>query len=111
MRDCTAPTPAQRPDVPGGDPPRCLQCSAPSVLGAPFPLMPPLHGACVRHRYDKDKSGKIDKKELKNAMASAEIDNEELAKYIAENDVDGDGKLDLQEFMKLMISTGAYDPD
>jgi len=62
-------------------------------------------------KYDKDKSNKISFTELKNEMAKTGVDEDDIKKFIAECDVDGDGELDLSEFTKLMESTTTFDED
>jgi len=57
-------------------------------------------------KYDKDGSGKIDKKELrdlaKELVASGRVTEEKLNEMMADADVDEDGKVDYQEFVMLI---------
>ena len=59
--------------------------------------------------YDKDKSGKLSKSELRKALEKTGIDPEEIDGYFKEFDEDGNNEIDKEEFMKLMESTGAFD--
>eukprot|EP00040_Diaphanoeca_grandis_P005319 m.32331 g.32331 ORF g.32331 m.32331 type:complete len:164 (-) comp16625_c2_seq1:83-574(-) len=54
--------------------------------------------------FDTDGSGSIDGKELKVAMRALgfEPKSEDIKKYIAEVDKDGDGTIDYTEFLKMM---------
>ena len=60
-------------------------------------------------KYDKNKSGTVDVKELKTALGQIGVDPDELEAMLAEYDANGDKQLDLEEFVKLMASTGAFD--
>jgi len=52
--------------------------------------------------FDKDGSGKIDKEEILQLLYGDEMSNlvpkEDLAKYVAEVDQNGDGEIDFEEF-------------
>ena len=57
--------------------------------------------------FDKNRDGYVDAKELKNvtatlgeALSQAEIDD-----FMREADVDGDGRLNYDEFVKMMLQT------
>jgi calmodulin len=54
--------------------------------------------------FDKDKDGTITAKELANVMRSLNQDpsEQELQDMIAEVDVDGNGRIDFEEFVSLM---------
>ena len=54
--------------------------------------------------FDKDKSGYIDGKEILQVTATMgqKLSTEELATFMREADLDGDGKLDYNEFVKMM---------
>mmetsp|Transcript_1112 Transcript_1112/g.1701 ORF Transcript_1112/g.1701 Transcript_1112/m.1701 type:complete len:150 (+) Transcript_1112:88-537(+) len=54
--------------------------------------------------FDKDGSGAIDKEELKNIMngLGANLSEEEIDLLVQEGDTDGDGKIDINEFLKIM---------
>ena len=54
--------------------------------------------------FDKDKSGYIDGKEiiLLTSTLGQALSNDELQAFMAEADLDGDGKLDYNEFVKMM---------
>ena len=51
---------------------------------------------------DKDKSGKISKEEIKNALKLDNIDNQQLSLYIQKFDLNGDGQIDYYEFLHMM---------
>jgi calmodulin len=62
--------------------------------------------------YDQDSDGKITVTELKKALTDQGIlkesdptreTNEKLASYIAEYDLNGDGVIDYEEFMKMLL--------
>lgn len=59
--------------------------------------------------YDKDKSGSLTFKELKEAMKNTGVDADELKTMIKEFDLDENGEISKEEFQQLMASTGAYD--
>merc|ERR1719400_2046532 len=52
--------------------------------------------------FDRNRDGYIDTKELKNVtrMMGTILSKEEVAEFMAEADVDGNGKLDYDEFVK-----------
>ena len=54
--------------------------------------------------FDKDKSGYIDGKEiiLVTGTLGQALSDEELEAFMAEADLDGDGKLDYNEFVQMM---------
>ena len=54
--------------------------------------------------FDKDKSGYIDGKEiiLVTSTLGQALSHEELEAFMAEADLDGDGKLDYNEFVQMM---------
>ena len=54
-------------------------------------------------RLDQDNSGKISKKEIKNAL-SGELDKEMIDKMVSEFDLDGDGEIDYKEFINGMTN-------
>ena len=54
-------------------------------------------------RLDLDNSGKISKKEIKNAL-NGEVSKEMLEKIVKEFDLDGDGEIDYKEFINGMSS-------
>ncbi|XP_023338541.1 neo-calmodulin [Eurytemora carolleeae] len=55
--------------------------------------------------FDRDKDGFIDMKELKKVanMLGAMLSKEEVDDFMKEADVDGNGKLDYDEFVKMML--------
>lgn len=55
--------------------------------------------------FDRDKDGFIDMKELKKVanMLGAMLSKEEVDEFMREADVDGNGKLDYDEFVKMML--------
>ena len=54
--------------------------------------------------FDQDRDGYIDMKELKKVtmMLGTMLTKEEVAEFMGEADVDGNGKLDYNEFIKMM---------
>merc|ERR1711915_1098708 len=56
--------------------------------------------------FDRDKDGYISMKELKKVanMLGTMLTKEELEEFMAEADADGNGKLDYDEFVKMMLS-------
>ena len=54
--------------------------------------------------FDKDKSGYIDGKEiiLVTTTLGQALSHEEFEAFMAEADLDGDGKLDYNEFVEMM---------
>ena len=54
--------------------------------------------------FDKDKSGYIDGKEILNVTSTLgqALSQDELETFMREADLDGDGKLDYNEFVKMM---------
>ena len=54
--------------------------------------------------FDKDKSGYIDGKEIISITSTLgqALSQEELEAFMAEADLDGDGKLDYNEFVQMM---------
>jgi len=55
--------------------------------------------------FDRDKDGFIDMKELKSVatMLGSMLTKEEMDEFMREADVDGNGKLDYDEFVKMML--------
>eukprot|EP00092_Neocalanus_flemingeri_P062616 GFUD01075567.1.p1 GENE.GFUD01075567.1~~GFUD01075567.1.p1 ORF type:complete len:149 (+),score=63.10 GFUD01075567.1:51-497(+) len=55
--------------------------------------------------FDRDKDGYIDMKELKKVtnMLGSMLSKEEVDEFMAEADVDGNGKLDYDEFVKMLL--------
>jgi len=55
--------------------------------------------------FDRDKNGYIDMKELKQVatMLGNCLTKEEVDEFMREADVDGNGKLDYDEFVKIML--------
>ena len=51
---------------------------------------------------DKDKSGKISKKDIKSVLNNEEIDEKELNLFISKFDLNGDGEIDYDEFISNM---------
>jgi len=56
--------------------------------------------------FDKDKSGKIDANELKTVLAGnvQDVDPNIFAQMIKDADLNGDGQIDFEEFLKMMYS-------
>eukprot|EP00168_Porphyra_purpurea_P018874 TRINITY_DN7236_c0_g1_i10.p5 TRINITY_DN7236_c0_g1~~TRINITY_DN7236_c0_g1_i10.p5 ORF type:complete len:102 (-),score=46.03 TRINITY_DN7236_c0_g1_i10:187-492(-) len=54
--------------------------------------------------FDKDGSGKIDATELRNIMMSLgeNLSDEEVNQMIKEADLNGDGEIDFDEFMRML---------
>ncbi|PIA61537.1 hypothetical protein AQUCO_00300812v1 [Aquilegia coerulea] len=57
--------------------------------------------------YDKDQNGFITATELRQVMASLgdKLTDEQLNEMVREADGDGDGKINYQEFVKMMFAT------
>merc|ERR1711872_384967 len=57
--------------------------------------------------FDRDRDGFISMKELKKVsnMLGTMLTKEELKEFMDEADADGNGKLDYDEFVKMMLST------
>merc|ERR1712105_76352 len=55
--------------------------------------------------FDRDKDGFIDMKELKKVacMLGSMLTKEEVDEFMREADMDGNGKLDYDEFVKMML--------
>merc|ERR1719506_1391956 len=60
--------------------------------------------------FDTDGSGAIDAKELKVAMQALgfEPSNDEIAKMMADIDVDGNATVELEEFIEMMEGKMSY---
>ena len=57
--------------------------------------------------FDADGSGFLDREELVHAlttMGDGPVDEETVNEMLAEADLDGDGKINLNEFTKMMLS-------
>ena len=56
--------------------------------------------------FDRNRDGYIDMKELKKvtAMLGTMLSQEEIEEFMAEADKDGNGKLDYEEFVKMLMS-------
>merc|ERR1712221_22260 len=56
--------------------------------------------------FDRNRDGYIDMKELKKvtAMLGTMLTKEEIEEFMAEADKDGNGKLDYEEFVKMLMS-------
>ena len=56
--------------------------------------------------FDRDGNGYVTSHELRNVMTSLceETSPEEIEEMIKEADIDGDGQVDYQEFVKMMMS-------
>ena len=56
--------------------------------------------------FDKNKDGYIEAKELKYVTTTLGqvLSNEEIEAFMAEADLDGNGKLDYNEFVKMMTT-------
>ena len=55
--------------------------------------------------FDKNKDGFVDAKELKKVTTTLgeTLTNEEVDAFMAEADIDGDGRLSYDEFVKMML--------
>eukprot|EP00091_Calanus_sinicus_P017097 TRINITY_DN36897_c0_g1_i1.p1 TRINITY_DN36897_c0_g1~~TRINITY_DN36897_c0_g1_i1.p1 ORF type:complete len:111 (-),score=54.26 TRINITY_DN36897_c0_g1_i1:31-363(-) len=55
--------------------------------------------------FDRDRNGYIDRNELKKvvSMLGTMLTKEEVEDFMKEADVDGNGKLDYDEFVKMML--------
>merc|ERR1719150_3064839 len=55
--------------------------------------------------FDRDKDGFVSTKELKKVttMLGQQLTKEEVEEFMKEADVDGNGKLDYDEFVKMML--------
>ena len=51
---------------------------------------------------DRDNNGKITKEELMQVLRTEKRQEQEIERYIQAADVDGDGMIDYQEFLKIM---------
>ena len=81
--------------------------SAPIVLETccAIPRATPLQDLREAFRiFDKDRSGYIDSKEIiaVTTTLGQALTKEELEQFMAEADLDGDGKLNYEEFVKVM---------
>jgi len=58
--------------------------------------------------FDKDKSGFIDAKELKSVMNTLgeKLSDEEISAMIKAADLDGNGTIEYEEFVKMMKGHG-----
>lgn len=91
---------------------RLVLCGSCGVGFFHFPPFPPVHLFCVPrlplsfHFFpqDKDGSGKIDATELRNIMMSLgeNLSDEEVNQMIKEADLNGDGEIDFDEFMRML---------
>ena len=56
--------------------------------------------------FDRNRDGYIDMKELRKvtAMLGTMLSQEEIEEFMAEADRDGNGKLDYEEFVKMLMS-------
>lgn len=56
--------------------------------------------------FDKDKSGYIDAKEIQTVTTTLgeKLTDEELNEFMREADLDGDGRLNYNEFVNIMLS-------
>jgi len=59
--------------------------------------------------FDRNRDGYIDRKELKKvtSMLGTMLTSEELDEFMRDADVDGNGKLDYDEFVKMLLSIDA----
>lgn len=67
--------------------------------------------ASVFHKVDKDHSGWLDKAELKNAyeLAGLPMSDAEIERSFKMIDVNGDGKIDLDEFFNIAKQSESHD--
>ena len=58
------------------------------------------------HMFDRNKDGYVDAKELKSLLTTMgeRLTDAELAEFMREADMDGDAKLNYEEFVKMMLS-------
>ncbi|GAV57538.1 EF_hand_5 domain-containing protein [Cephalotus follicularis] len=58
--------------------------------------------------FDKDQNGYISASELRHVMINLgeKLSDEEVEQMIREADLDGDGQVDYEEFVKLMMTVG-----
>ena len=57
------------------------------------------------HMFDRNRDGFVDAKELKSLLTTMgeRLTEEELADFMREADMDGDCKLNYEEFCKMML--------
>ena len=55
--------------------------------------------------FDRNKDGYVDAKELKKVTTTLgqQLTNEEVDAFMAEADIDGDGRLSYEEFVNMML--------
>lgn len=60
--------------------------------------------------FDKDQDGSITQDELRSVMSNLgqKLSSQELDEMIKEADIDGDGKINYKEFVKMMVRLSAY---
>jgi len=72
-------------------------------------LLTPHHAtpcACLE-QFDKDGNGRISASELRHVMTNLgeKLSQEEVEEMIREADTDGDGQVNYEEFVSMMLST------
>lgn len=68
----------------------------------------PVDFAGIFHRFDRDRNGYLDGGDFAAALASAgiRVGSDDVGRLVASADVDGSGRLDIEEFVRLMALSG-----
>lgn len=57
--------------------------------------------------FDKDRTGKVSVAELRHEMTKLELKDDEIDELIKEVDIFGDGNVNYEEMVKILMGTGA----